>query len=156
MSVKHDFWQSSGYHLLDRDDHGMLVVTDEFLKAYLARPEIRPPAEACIEERTLHANLLSDPQRSVGSGQISAMTDGDARENWSVLLEWRDHLVSNGTIEAAYLDIVRNGKKVPHLFLNQLVHLILRNALHDCGDPFVARAAELFFRPQSSRSTMGR
>ena len=148
MTVKHDFWQSSGYHLLDRDEHGMLVVTDEFLKAYLARPEIRPPAEACIEERTLHANLLSDPQRSVSSGQIAAMTDGDARENWSVLLEWRDHLVSNGTIEAAYLDIVRNGKKVPHLFLNQLVHLILRNALHDCGDPFVARAAELFFRPQ--------
>jgi hypothetical protein len=37
---------------------------------------------------------------------------------------------------------------VPPLFLNQLVHLILRNALEDCPDPYVLRAAELFFRPQ--------
>ena len=32
--------------------------------------------------------------------------------------------------------------------LNQLVHLILRNALDECADPYVLRAAELFFRPQ--------
>src|SRR6185295_12277404 len=38
--------------------------------------------------------------------------------------------------------------KVPHLFLNQLVHVILRNALNGCEDPFVLRAAEMFFRPQ--------
>src|SRR4029077_676446 len=52
------------------------------------------------------------------------------------------------TVEAAYLDIIRRGLKVPHLFINQLVHVILRNALDDCGDPYVLRAAELFFRPQ--------
>ena len=28
------------------------------------------------------------------------------------------------------------------------MHLILRNALDGCGDPFALRAAELFFRPQ--------
>ena len=38
--------------------------------------------------------------------------------------------------------------KVPHLFINQLVHVILRNALDGCDDPYVLRAAELFFRPQ--------
>jgi hypothetical protein len=32
--------------------------------------------------------------------------------------------------------------------MNHLVHLILRNALDGCEDPFVLRAAELFFRPQ--------
>ena len=37
---------------------------------------------------------------------------------------------------------------MPHLFINQLVHVILRNALDDCDDPYVLRAAELFFRPQ--------
>jgi hypothetical protein len=43
---------------------------------------------------------------------------------------------------------------VPPLFLNQLVHLILRNALDGCEDPYVLRAAELFFRPQrASRHT---
>ena len=36
----------------------------------------------------------------------------------------------------------------PPLFLNQLVHVILRNALDDCDNPLVLRAAELFFRPQ--------
>ena len=39
-----DFWLSCGHHLLDRDAGGGLVVTDEFLKAYLARPELTPPA----------------------------------------------------------------------------------------------------------------
>ena len=46
-----DFWLSCGHHLLDRDEGGGLVVTDEFLKAYLARPELTPPAEACVVER---------------------------------------------------------------------------------------------------------
>ena len=34
------------------------------------------------------------------------------------------------------------------MFLNQLVHVILRNALDGCDDPYVLRAAEIFFRPQ--------
>ena len=37
---------------------------------------------------------------------------------------------------------------MPPLFVNQLTHVILRNALDGCEDPFVLRAAELFFRPQ--------
>ena len=57
-------------------------------------------------------------------------------------------ITGHRTIEAAYLDIVRRGIKVPHLFINQLVHVILRNALDGCDDPYVLRAAELFFRPQ--------
>jgi hypothetical protein len=32
--------------------------------------------------------------------------------------------------------------------MNQLVHVILRNALDGCDDPYVLRAAELFFRVQ--------
>ena len=64
------------------------------------------------------------------------------------MLAFRDQLTSHRTIEAAYLDIVRRGIKVPHLFINQLVHVILRNALDDCDDPYVLRAAELLFRPQ--------
>ena len=38
-----DFWVASGHHLLDRDDAGRLRLTDAFLKAYLARPELLPP-----------------------------------------------------------------------------------------------------------------
>ena len=144
-----DFWLSCGHHLLDRDHGGGLVVTDDFLKAYLARRELTPPSEACVVERTLHAALLADPRRPVDPTDIAAIADTDARENWAVMVAWRDLLVAHRTIEAAYLHLVRSGMgRTPPLFVNQLVHVILRNALDGCDDPFVVRAAELFFRPQ--------
>jgi hypothetical protein len=144
-----DFWLSCGHHLLDRDDGGGLVVTDEFLKAYLARPELAPPPDACIAERTLHAALLTNPRRPVAAREIAAIADADARENWSVMVAFRDHLVAHKTVEAAYLDLMRRGvSETPPLFINQLVHVILRNALDRCDDVFMLRAAELFFRPQ--------
>jgi len=147
-STNKDFWLSCGHHLLDRDAGGGLIATDEFLKVYLARPELTPPPEACVAERTLHAALLAEPRRAVSADQTAAIADSDARENWQVMLAFRDHLTGHRTIEAAYLDIIRRGIKVPHLFINQLVHVILRNALDDCDDPYVLRAAELLFRPQ--------
>ena len=62
---------------------------------------------------------------------------------------FRDHLVGHRTVEAAYLDLVRRGVgNTPPLFINQLVHVILRNALDGCEDAYMLRAAELFFRPQ--------
>jgi hypothetical protein len=143
-----DFWLSCGHHLLDRDEGGGLVVTDEFLKVYLARPELAPPAGACVVEKTLHATLMADPRRAVSAEEIAAIADADARENWQVMIAFREKLLRSPTLEAAYLDIVRSATKVPHIFLNQLVHVILRNALDTCDDPFVLRAAELFFRTQ--------
>jgi hypothetical protein len=144
-----DFWLSCGHHLLDRDAGGGLVVTDEFLKIYLARPELAPPPEACAVERTLHAALLADPRRPVAATDIAAIADADARENWQFLIDFRDHLVRHPTLEAAYLALARRGAgSIPPLFLNQMVHAILRNALDDCADPFVLRAAEMMFRPQ--------
>lgn len=144
-----DFWLSCGHHLLDRDEGGGLVVTDEYLKAHFARPELAPPPEAGVVERTLHAVLLAEPRRSVSAGEIAALDDADARENWAMMLAFRDHLLRHPTIEAAYLALMRKGAAgTPPLFLNQLVQVILRNALDRCDDPFVLRAAELFFRPQ--------
>jgi hypothetical protein len=148
LSEPRDFWLSCGHHLLDRDEGGGLIVTDEFLKAYLARPEITPPAEACAAERGLHSRLLGDPRQTVSPHEIAAIADPEARENWGLMVAFRDHLARHPTLEAAYLEIVRRNLKFPHLFINQLVHLILRNALDGCSDPFVLRAAELFFRPQ--------
>jgi len=144
-----DFWLSCGHHLLDRDDSGWLLVSDEFLKAYLARPELAPPAEACTAERTLHAALIEDPRRPVAPAEIAGIGDRDARENWRVMLSFRDRLLRQRTIEATYVDLVRHGVgDTPPMFINQLVHVILRNLLDRCEDPFVLRAAELFFRPQ--------
>jgi hypothetical protein len=144
-----DFWLSCGHHLLDHDDGGGLLITDEFLKVYLARPELAPPPEACAVERTLHAALMADPRRAISATDIAAIADPDARENWTVMIAFRDHLMRHKTLEAAYLDLVRSGiGSTPLLFLNQLVHLILRNALDGIEDPLVLRAAEIFFRPQ--------
>jgi hypothetical protein len=148
VSQTRDFWLSCGHHLLDRDADGRLLVTDEFLKAYLARPEITPPPEACVAERALHSTLLDDPRRPVSREEVAAIADADARENWEVMLAFRDQLARPPTLEAAYLDIVRRNLRLPHLFLNQIVHVLLRNILDGCDDAFVLRAAELFFRPQ--------
>jgi hypothetical protein len=155
VSGTRDFWLSSGHHLLDRGGDGGLVVTDDFLKAYLARPELMPPPEACVAERTIHASLLSDPRRSIARSQLAAIADPDARENWGFLISWRDHLLREATLEAAYLAIVRNGLAFPPLFLDHLVQLILRNLLNECEDAFVLRAAELFFRSQQLATLEG-
>ncbi|MEX0751504.1 MAG: DUF6352 family protein [Xanthobacteraceae bacterium] len=144
-----DFWLSCGHHLLDRDSGGGLVVTDEFLKVYLARPELAPPRNALDAERALHAALMADPRRTVTAAEIAAIPDTDARENWELMLAFRDCLLRHPTLEAAYVSLVRqNVKRTPPLFMNQLVHVILRNALDGCDDPYVLRAAELFFREQ--------
>ncbi len=144
-----DFWLSCGHHLLDRNEAGGLVITDEFLKVYFARPELTPPEEACVVEKTLHAALLSEPRRAVEKDEIAAMADADARENWEMVISFRDHLLAHPTLEAAYVALIRKGAgSTPPLFVTQLVHVILRNILDECDDPWILRAAELFFRPQ--------
>jgi hypothetical protein len=150
-----DFWLSCGHHLLDRAEDGGLIVTDEFLKAYLARPELTPPEDACTVEQTLHRVLLEDPRKPVESSQLAAIADADARENWGFLVAWRNHLLRHATLESAYLAIVRNEVKFPPIFLDQLVQIILRNVLDDCDDVFVLRAAELLFRTQRMTSFEG-
>jgi hypothetical protein len=148
VSASRDFWLACGHHLLDRDATRNLLVTDEFLKAYLARPELVPPPEACAAEQGLHQALLSNPRDPVDASQVAAIADADARENWQMMVAWRDHLVKHRTVEAAYLDIVRRNIRFPHLLIGQLVQAILRNALDDCEDALMLRAAEMFFRPQ--------
>jgi hypothetical protein len=144
-----DFWLSCGHHLTDRDAGGGLRVTDDWLKAYLARPELRPPSDACTAERRLYAALFEQPRRPVVADDIAALADADARQNWAAMIAFRDRLLQHRTLEGVYLDLIRHGVgRTPPLFINQLVHVILRNALDGCEDPWVLRAAELFFRPQ--------
>jgi len=144
-----DFWHSCGHHFLDRDESGGYVVTDDILKVYLSRPELIPPPDACSAERNLHAALIANPRRPVAASDIMEIADKDARENWEILIGFRDHLLRHKTLEAAYIDLMRRGVgRTPPLFINQLVHVILRNALDDVADPHILRAAELFFRTQ--------
>lgn len=157
-----DFWASSGHHLLDRVETGpgrppRLAVTDEFLKAYLARPEILPPEEACDAERALWGRLRIAPRDPVTPADIAALADADARDNWTRFIGFRDRLLAHPTLEEAYVAIVEAGATdVPPLFLGQLTHLVLRAALDGETDPFVLRAAEMMFRTQRLAITDGR
>ena len=144
-----EFWVASGHHLTRRADHGGLIATPELIMAYLARPELMPPPDACGAERSLHASLLADPLRPVSKADIAALADADARENWTFMMAFRDRLVAAPSLEAVYVTLARNGAgDLPPIFLSQLCHLILRNALEGCEDPYTLRAAELFYRSQ--------
>lgn len=146
-----EFWVASGHHLTRRADHGGLIATPELIMAYLARPELMPPDDACGAERSLHASLLADPLRPVSQADIAAIADADARENWAFMIAFRDRLVAAPSLEAVYVSLAREGAgDLPPIFLSQLCHLILRNALEGCEDPYVLRAAELFYRSQKA------
>ena len=146
-----EFWVASGHHLTRRADHGGLIATPELIMAYLARPELMPPDDACEAERDLHASLLADPLRQVSKADIAAIGDADARENWTFMMSFRDRLLAAPSLEAMYVTLARKGASdLPPIFLSQLCHLILRNALEGCDDPYVLRAAELFYRAQKA------
>jgi hypothetical protein len=144
-----DFWRASGYHLVQADADGRLCPTDDFLRAYLLRPEIVPVEESCRTEVALHEALMAEPRLTVRDERLAALADPDARDNYRTVLRFRDRLLAAPSLEAAYLDLVRCGSdRLPPLFLDQLVHVVLRHLLDGCDDPIRLRAAELLFREQ--------
>ncbi|MCC5965698.1 MAG: hypothetical protein JJU24_06130 [Natronohydrobacter sp.] len=145
-----EFWVASGHHLTRLNPQGRMLVTDELILAWLARPEVLPPADACNAERSLHKRLMQTPRAKVSELELTALKDADAQENWRFLLGLRDRLIAAGTIEEGYARIVAEGVSLPQVFMSQLVQLILRNALDGCDSPQTLRAAECFFRPQRS------
>jgi hypothetical protein len=146
-----DFWCDCGYHLLTATGEGRLGVTDDFLRAYFRRPEVRPVAESCAAERALHQALLDDPRAAVAEARLATLADPDARETYGIVLAFRDRLVAAGTVEGCYLGCFTQAGAVPvpPLFLDQMVHVILRHILDGTEEPLRARAAELFFRAQT-------
>ena len=144
-----DFWQSCGYHLLARADDGRLVVTDEYLRSYFECPELAVVAESCAAERALHARLIEHPRTVVTEEELGAIADDDARENYAVMLRFRSQLIAAPTLEAFYFDLFRRDVSVPPAFIHRTVQVILRNMLDGVNNGLEARAAEIFFRPQS-------
>jgi hypothetical protein len=144
-----DFWRGSGFRLLRRTATGRLEVTDDYLRALLRRPELAPIGESCAAERALHARLAGDPRAPVAPAELAALADADARENYEVVLAFRDLLLARRTLEGAYLALFEGGRvAVPPLFLDQTVHAVLRGILDTVEDGYQLRAAELLFRPQ--------
>lgn len=152
-----DFWKSAGMHLLAADAAGRLMVTPDYLRAYLTRPEVHPIEVSCAVEIALHEALMADPFRAVTEEEIARIADADAADNYRAVLALRDALTAAGTIEGAYIALVRRpDPRLPPVFLDQLVHLIVRNMLRATDDPMRVRAGELFFREQRVSTDDGR
>jgi len=144
-----DFWKSAGMHLVERDAQGWLTVTEDYLRAYFTRPEIHPIEESCPAEHALFEKLMTTPFAAVDDSEVAKIADPDAADNYRVILRFRDHLAEHGTLEAAYAALFKGDTiSIPPIFIDQMVHLILRNILDGTSDPMRLRAAELFFREQ--------
>jgi hypothetical protein len=150
-----DFWRNSGFHLLERDGDGRLSVTDDFLRAYLMRPEIRPVEDSGANEIALHEALLEDPCQDMNAQALERIEDADARDNYRVLLAFFERLKRAACLESCYLQIFSGAVSVPPLFIDQLAQIIVRNVLDGCEDPLEPRAAELFFREQKANTEDG-
>lgn len=111
---------------------------------------MHPVEESCDEERRLHAALMDDPSRAVAPADLARLQDPDARDNYAVVLRFRDRLLAAGSVEGCYRNLFRASVDIPPLFVQQMAHVILRNLLEGCEDPLRLRAAELFFREQKA------
>lgn len=160
-----DFWRHSGFHLLERNHIGRLAVGDDFLRAYFARPEVAPIAESCAAERALFAKLMAHPRLLVTPAELTALADADARDNYRVVLNFRDRLLEAGTVEGCYMALFRapdgsarefSASGLPPLFVDQMAQIIVRNILDGCEDALEARAGELLFREQRAHVDDGR
>jgi hypothetical protein len=144
-----DFWQSSGYATLSRNDHGWLRVTPDYLRFILQRPELAPIAESGPRERALHAGLMDDPLRALAATDLEGIEDADARANYIHFLKLRKSLLDAVTLERFYLQSFRKGiVDTPPAFLDMAAHAITRSLLEECADPYELRAGEMFFRRQ--------
>ncbi len=150
-------WPACGHDLLIRNPAGHLVVTDDFLRSLLQRPELAPVADSCPAELALHAQLLASPQSAVPAQALDAVLDHDAADNYRVWLRWRGRLLAAPTLEASYLALFQGaGVDVPPVFVEQITQILLRHVLthgsaaaQETPAPAMqARAAEMLFRPQ--------
>ncbi len=143
-----EFWPGCGWQLLRPGPDGQLLVTDDFLRHLLQRPELAPVPESGPLERSLHAALLDAPRQEVDAARIAAVEDADARANYEVWLRFRGRLLARPTLEASYLQLFRADVDVPPVLVHQLTQVLLRQILAERATPFHARAAEMLFRTQ--------
>jgi len=111
---------------------------------------MHPVEESGDAERALHAALMEFPGKNIPEKDLEAITDEDARHNYRVVLRFRDRLLEAGTVEGFYMGLFKGRIDIPPMFVDQLVHVILRNILDGADDPLRLRAAEIFYREQKA------
>ncbi|MBK9362669.1 MAG: hypothetical protein IPM99_16880 [Rubrivivax sp.] len=150
-------WPSVGFDLFERDPRGWLVPTAAWWRRQFDRPELALVAESCAAEHALHASLLAAPTRTVTEGELAALADADAQENYRVFLRFRDRVLQAGSIEAAYVGLFQGGEiDLPPLFVDLMAQAMLRSLLEASDDALQWRAAQMLFRPQRCTTIEGR
>ena len=93
---------------------------------------------------------MAEPRRAGPEKELEAIEDADARDNYRVILQLPRRLLDAGTVEGCYMSLFKAPIDIPPMFVDQLVHVILRNILDGSDDPLRLRAAEVFFREQKA------
>ena len=93
---------------------------------------------------------MQEPRRGIGEAELAAVEDEDARDNYRILLRFRQKLLDAGTVEGCYMNLFKAAIDIPPMFVDQLVHVVLRNVLDGCDDPLRLRAADIFWRNQKA------
>ena len=149
LEAQRDYWLECGYRLLQVDADNQLLVTDDFLRHLLGRPEVTPIPDSCAQERTLHQRLMQSPREEVEPEALTAIRDPDAAENYRVWLRFRSRLLAAPTLEASYMALFQGaGVDVAPVLVGQLTQILLRHVLGDYATAMDARVAELLFRSQ--------
>lgn len=144
-----NFWPHSAYKTLTVGSDKQLLVTDDFLRTYLLRPELNLVPESCAAERALHQRLSENPRAAISDEEISGMADPDIQVNYQVWLRYRAKLLAASSLENFYMSLFKgDGVDVPPLFITQLAQIFIRHILGEDCHPLDARMGELFFRVQ--------
>jgi len=93
---------------------------------------------------------MAQPRKSITEENLLAIEDEDARDNYRIILGFRNKLLDAGTVEGCYMSLFKAPIDIPPMFVDQLAHVILRNILEGADDPLRLRAAEVFFREQKA------
>ena len=93
---------------------------------------------------------MAHPRKDFTEEDLQAIEDADTRDNYRVILRFREKLLEAGTVEGCYMSLFKAPIDLPPMFVDQLAHVILRNLLDACDDALQLRAAEVFFREQKA------
>ncbi len=93
---------------------------------------------------------MAHPRTEITEHDLQTIEDADARDNYRVILRFRQKLLDAGTVEGCYLSLFKAPIDIPPMFIDQLAHVILRNLLDGSDDALRLRAAEVFFREQKA------
>ena len=144
-----NFWPHCAYKTLAVGADNQLLVTDEFLRTYLFRPELNLVPESCAAERALHQRLSENPRTVITEEDITAMADPDIQANYQVWLRYRTKLLAASSLENFYMSLFKGeGVDVPPLFISQMAQIFIRHILGEACHPLDARMGEIFFRAQ--------